>query len=78
MRDGSLHGNWTRQALCTGLTELFTSEDKKNSETAKRICYECPVIAPCRKAGEYEVGVWGGTDETERREARRRGVRLGA
>lgn len=69
---------WQAHALCTGLTTLFTSEDSKDRAQAKMLCRSCPVIEPCRIAGEYEVGVWGGTDESERRAARRYRVQLGA
>jgi WhiB family redox-sensing transcriptional regulator len=39
---------------------------------AKRICQSCPVIVQCRHHAltvEEPFGVWGGLDETERREA---------
>lgn len=38
---------------------------------AKRICRSCPVIVQCRHHAltvEEPFGVWGGLDETERRE----------
>ena len=40
---------------------------------AKAICAECPVVAQCLEyALEHRMdGVWGGTNEAERRELRR-------
>lgn len=68
---------WQDEALCKGATNLFTSIDKLAIAKAKAICAECPVRVPCREAGEHETGVWGGTTEEERGDARRR-LRLGA
>ena len=77
MSAGSFHEHrWQDEAVCKGATHLFTSAEQPDIERAKRICAGCPVIAPCRVAGEYEAGVWGGTDEGDRRRSRR--LRLGA
>jgi WhiB family redox-sensing transcriptional regulator len=47
-------------------------------EEAKAVCRRCPVIDACLQwalvHGE-EAGVWGGTDENERRKLKRRAAR---
>ncbi len=50
-----------RQDLEAG--ELFFSEELHDIAAAKRICAECPVIAPCLEgaiARSEPCGVWGG------------------
>jgi WhiB family redox-sensing transcriptional regulator len=70
---------WRDFAICSSLDpELFypfTSE-KVDTDRAKAVCFQCPVIGPC---GEYALarrephGIWGGMTEEERRtELRRR------
>ena len=57
---------WRLQALCAivaGAPELFFSEELHDIAAAKRMCAECPVIAPCLEGaiGRAEpCGVWGG------------------
>jgi WhiB family redox-sensing transcriptional regulator len=46
----------------------------RHREKAKPVCKGCPVMWECRKYA-YDnrmVGVWGGTDETEREKMRER------
>ncbi|MFW5933709.1 MAG: WhiB family transcriptional regulator [Actinomycetota bacterium] len=62
---------WSRP-LCTGLTELFFSEEPDEVAQAKAICQGCALRVPCAAAaianGE-EAGVWGGMTVAELREA---------
>ncbi len=58
--------DWELQAACRatdGAINLFFSEELADIVAAKRICAECPVIAPCLEGaltrGE-PCGVWGG------------------
>ena len=58
--------NWEDLAACRTVAdaaELFFSEELTDIVAAKRICAECPVIAPCLEGaiGRAEpCGVWGG------------------
>ena len=57
---------WEDAAACrvvAGASDLFFSEELQDIAAAKRICAECPVIAPCLEGaiGRSEpCGVWGG------------------
>jgi len=57
---------WRQDAACARLgvpTGIFFSEDLGDIAQAKRICAECPVLAPCLKAAierREPWGVWGG------------------
>ncbi|WP_327312297.1 WhiB family transcriptional regulator [Streptomyces sp. NBC_01235] len=45
------------------------------TEQAKAVCRRCPVREPCLEWAmetDQTLGVWGGTDEAERRALRRR------
>ena len=59
-------GTWETQAACRSVvdsTQLFFSEELADIVAAKRICAECPVIAPCLEgaiARAEPCGVWGG------------------
>ncbi len=59
-------GNWAEAAACRtvpGASDLFFSEEVPDIVAAKRICAECPVIAPCLEAAierREPCGVWGG------------------
>jgi len=62
----SVNDDWQASALCATVNnagDLFFSEELGEIAAAKRICAECPVIAPCLEAairrGE-PWGVWGG------------------
>ncbi|OII63108.1 transcription factor WhiB [Streptomyces sp. CC53] len=56
----------------TGVPALMQAEE------AKRICHGCPVRSECLRwaldTGQ-DHGIWGGTDEAERRTLRRRAAR---
>lgn len=58
--------NWETHAACRAVDnafDLFFSEDISEISAAKRVCAECPVIAPCLEAAldnEEQWGVWGG------------------
>jgi len=58
--------DWTEDAACRpvpGASDLFFSEEVSDIIAAKRICAECPVIAPCLEAAiarREPCGVWGG------------------
>lgn len=46
--------------------------------SAKAVCHQCPVQAPCLEfalATNQDAGVWGGTSEEDRRILRRRAAR---
>lgn len=68
-RPGAIHPfkqDWWMAAACQSdpsAKPLFFSEELSEIAAAKRICAECPVIAPCLEGalsrGE-PFGVWGG------------------
>lgn len=57
---------WRQDSACARLgvpTGIFFSEDLGDIAQAKRICAECPVLAPCLEAAierREPWGVWGG------------------
>ena len=57
---------WRQDAACGSLgvpTGIFFSEDLGDISQAKRICSECPALAPCLEAAierREPWGVWGG------------------
>ena len=57
---------WRQDAACGRLgvpTGIFFSEDLGDIARAKRICSECPALAPCLEAAierREPWGVWGG------------------
>jgi WhiB family transcriptional regulator, redox-sensing transcriptional regulator len=76
--------DWRHSALCRNEDpELFfpigtTGPAAKQVEQAKVVCRRCTVVEDCLswalETGQ-ESGVWGGTDEDERRALRRRALR---
>ena len=76
--------DWRHSALCRDEDpELFfpigtTGPAALQVEQAKVVCRRCTVVEDCLswalETGQ-ESGVWGGTDEDERRALRRRTVR---
>lgn len=58
--------DWELQAACRaveGSADLFFAEELSGIAAAKRICAECPVIAPCLEGAISRAepcGVWGG------------------
>lgn len=60
-----------------GNPDVWFPEKGQNSNLAKRICQECPVIMQCLEWALYrgeDHGVWGGKTPSELEEMR---VRLG-
>ena len=57
---------WHRDAACSRLgvsLDVFFSEDLGDIAQAKRICAECPALAPCLEGAlerREPWGVWGG------------------
>lgn len=74
--------DWRRRARCGSDPELFFPVGKTGPalvqrRRAKAVCARCPVISDCRAwALENPTmaaeGIWGGTDEDERRALRER------
>jgi WhiB family redox-sensing transcriptional regulator len=71
---------WIERARCIGEDpELFfpvgtTAPALAQTERAKAVCRQCPVIDACLSWALdtcQDAGVWGGLDEEERREIRR-------
>lgn len=59
--------------------ELFqpiSEEAHHQIAAAKSVCQTCPIQGPCLAFAlrRNEVGIWGGTTETERRELRASGL----
>ncbi len=58
--------DWWVAAACRTVPDakdLFFSEELTDMAAAKRICADCPVIAPCLEAALHRgepCGVWGG------------------
>jgi WhiB family transcriptional regulator, redox-sensing transcriptional regulator len=84
-----MNGNekdWRGQARCLGSDpDLFfplggTGAPLAQAEAAKQVCGECEVRLRCLQFAletNQGTGVWGGTDEEERRSLRRNWVRAG-
>ncbi len=62
----AVNDDWQASAACATVSnagDLFFSEELGEIAAAKRICAECPVIAPCLEAAIRRAepwGVWGG------------------
>lgn len=71
---------WVDSAACRGLDPtIFHPTTEEETETAKAVCAQCPVIALCLEhAIEHREknGVWGGVTEQERVRIIRRRRRL--
>lgn len=67
---------WMRRAACAGMdVKLFFPEKRGEGDAARQVCSRCPVQEECLAfalADRATLGVWGGTDETERRRLRRK------
>jgi WhiB family redox-sensing transcriptional regulator len=63
--------HWRQHARCLGADpRLFFPASEDAAETAKAICWVCPVREPCLEhaiAAHEKEGVWGGCTEVERR-----------
>ena len=77
-------GHWQSRAACRNEDpELFfpigkTGPAVYQAEEAKRVCRRCEVRDKCLEwalEGGFEHGVWGGLDEEERKEMKRRNSR---
>lgn len=69
-------GKWQRDAACRDADpELFFSNDETDREEALAMCGACPVRNECLEhalATREAYGIWGGTDEQERKRLLRR------
>ena len=67
---------WMRRAACAGVeVDVFFPGPRASGEQARRLCATCPVRAECLAFAVDDrttVGIWGGTDENERRRLRRK------
>lgn len=88
MRDqfSAENSGWRSQAECVGTDpDLFfplggSGAPLAQAEAAKRVCSQCPVRVLCLQYAletNQTTGVWGGTNEDERRAIRRTWVRAG-
>lgn len=75
--------NWFLKGACRS-SDLhadcwFPAEpDERNAKAARKICRGCPVNDHCLNQAQAfpdTVGIWGGLDEKERRNRRRREAR---
>jgi WhiB family redox-sensing transcriptional regulator len=70
-------GSWVRRGLCAGADPeiFFPPRRPGRADAAKAVCAACPVRRECLRyalRAPEEHGVWGGLDEPERAEIRRR------
>lgn len=73
---------WMGDGACVGTTwpdrwhpHGDTEAARRQAESAKTVCRDCPVLAACREYAQADPplsGVWGGTTEQERAAMRRR------
>jgi WhiB family transcriptional regulator, redox-sensing transcriptional regulator len=73
----SIPGAWHEDAACQDADpNLFFSSDEMSQRAAMTMCSTCPVRRECLqhaiRAGET-YGIWGGTDEAERKRLVRQG-----
>jgi WhiB family redox-sensing transcriptional regulator len=65
---------WRDRALCRGKpVSIFYSDDERDRADALALCRACPVVDPCVEYAtrHRERGIWGGTNERERRDQSR-------
>jgi WhiB family redox-sensing transcriptional regulator len=67
---------WMEHGLCREVgMDLFFPEKGESAQPAKAVCRKCPSVTPCLDyALTVDValhGVWGATDERQRRQMRR-------
>lgn len=69
-------GSWQQDAACRDADpELFFSHEEQDRERALLYCAACPVRTECLEhalATREAYGIWGGTDEQERKRLLRR------
>jgi WhiB family redox-sensing transcriptional regulator len=66
---------WMDDANCVGADpELFYPDKTDDDTQAKMLCLECPVKAICLDTAikRGEVGVWGGKNDAQRKDIRRK------
>jgi WhiB family transcriptional regulator, redox-sensing transcriptional regulator len=75
---GPNDGAWKDDGKCKGLPpnmmHSVRNESREGLATSKAICIGCPVTKVCLEfalANNIEEGIYGGTNESERREIRR-------
>lgn len=68
--------SWEEDAACGGFDpELFFGNTAADERRAKAICGTCSVAMECLSvalASGMDFGIWGGLNERERRQVRRR------
>jgi len=83
---GAERDGWRSQARCVGTDpDMFfplggSGAPLAQAEAAKRVCGQCGVQTLCLQYAletNQTTGVWGGTNEDERRSLRRTWVRAG-
>lgn len=73
-------GPWILDGLCVGVEDpeiFFPPHGEGKADAAKAICADCPVKRQCLKyalKAPEEYGVWGGLDEIERAQIRRKRI----
>ena len=70
--------NWKHMGACAGEDpSLFFPISNQSDLAAKRLCAQCLVRAQCLDTAlrDNELGVWGGTNERERRRIKLRYIR---
>lgn len=67
--------NWMEDAACRQTDIFFSTGNEELDMKAKMLCFRCPVQLECLKYC-FETGstsgIWGGYDEKERRQIKRR------
>jgi WhiB family redox-sensing transcriptional regulator len=72
--DENLISQWMEMGVCRSSgTEIFFSSSTKDQNIAKAMCSHCPVINICLRFAleNYEIGVWGGTSDRQRKNIRK-------
>jgi WhiB family redox-sensing transcriptional regulator len=68
-------GEWHRRGLCAGMdpNAFFPSHSDPGTQ-ARQVCAACPVREDCLDyaMAADEFGIWGGLDQEERRNLKRR------
>jgi len=68
---------WMGRAACATRPDIdFFPEEPDSEGPALRLCGTCPVRLPCLEhaIAHRELGIWGGTNEGERRRIRLRSL----
>jgi WhiB family transcriptional regulator, redox-sensing transcriptional regulator len=74
-------GEWPSRSLCVSeAPEVFFPSHGRHGAEARRICAACPVRDECLNyaTAADEFGIWGGLDQQERRNLKRRQQRRNA